>query len=105
MYWQGVVMQFNIQAQDTVEKNHLAPIKPACYSKMMWFSRTSAVFISLLTDRQTLFSQVQFGIEDDKLVEEILILYGVKVPYCVCIRTHSVHKAVSLAHLLLLGFS
>jgi hypothetical protein len=80
-------------------------MKPACCSKMMWLCRTSAVFISLFTDRQTLFFQVKFDTGDDKLVEETLILYGVKVLRCVCIRTQSAHNAVSHAHLLHLGFS
>ena len=71
----------------------------------MWFYRKSAVFVNLLTDRQTLFSQVKFGTEDDKLVEETLILYGVKVPRYVCIRTQRAHKAVSHAHFIHLGFS
>jgi len=87
------------------KKNHLAPIKPACYNKMMWFSRTSAVFVISLTDRHTLFSQVKFGTENDKLVDETLILYEIKVPCCVCFRTQSAHNAVSHAHLLPLGFS
>ena len=88
-----------------MEKYHLAPIKPACYSKMMWFCRTSAGFVSLLLDRQTLFFQVKFDTKDDKLVEETLILYGIKVPCCFCIRTQSACNAVSHAHLLHLGFS
>ena len=97
-------MHFIYRPKTQWKKNHLAPIKPACYSKM-WFSRTSAVFVILLTDRHTLFSQVKFGTEDGKFVEETLILYVVKVPCCVCIRTQSAHNAVSPAHLLHLGFS
>lgn len=64
----------------------------------MHLCRTSETFLNLLVVRKVRFSQIKLGAQDDKLVQENFIPWGVRMPCCVWDKIQTAHNPVPNAH-------
>jgi len=60
--------------------------------------RTSETFLNLLIVKKVWFSQVKLGPQDERLVQENFIPWGVTMPCSVCVKIQTAHNPVPHAH-------
>jgi len=65
---------------------------------IMRLCRTCETFLNLLVVRKVRFSQVKLGAQDEKLLQENFIPWGVRTPCCVWVKIETAHNPVPHAH-------